>query len=76
MWSFSTFKDKRYWILLIPAIIFLVLFSVFASDFILERPYITLILIIIFIALFWSIYHMWRYFGDRKKNNADDSGDL
>lgn len=26
MWSFSTFKDKRYWILLIPFLITLVLF--------------------------------------------------
>lgn len=76
MRCFSTFKDKRYWILLIPSIIFLVLFAIFASDYILDRPYITLTLIIIFIALFWSTYHMWRYVGDRKKNNTDDSGDL
>lgn len=76
MWNFSTFKGKRYWILLIPAIIISVLFAVFAPDYILERPSITLILTIIFIALFWSTYHMWRYFGDRKKNNTDDSGDL
>lgn len=77
MWSFSTLKDKRYWILLILAIITLVLFIVFTPDDILEKPYFLPILIIIFTALFWSTYHIWKYFGDRKKmKNTNDSCDL
>lgn len=76
MWSFSTFKDKRYWILLTLAIIILVLFAVLAPDYILEIPNNTPILIIIFIVLFWSTYHIWKYFGDRNKNNMDNSADL
>ncbi len=76
MWSFSTFKDKRYWILLIPAIIILILFVVFIPDYILEKPYVSLILTLIFPTLFWSIYHIWKYFGYSKKmNNTDDSCD-
>ena len=76
MWSFHTFKDKRYWILLIPSIIISVLFSVFAADYILETPSIALISIIIYIILFWSTYHLWKYFGDRKKNATDEESDL
>ena len=77
MWSFNTFKDKRYWILLIPAIIILVLFAVFTPDYILEKTYVSPFLSIISIALFWSTYHLWKYFGDKKKrNNTDDSCDL
>lgn len=77
MWSFSTFKDKRYWILLIPAIIILGLLAVFTPDYILEKPYILLVLLFIFQALFWSTYHLWKYVGDKKKrNNKDDSCDL
>lgn len=72
----GTFRDRRYWILLILYIIILVLFAVLAPDYILEIPNITAILIIIFIVLFWSTYHIWRYFGDRNKNSMDDSGDL
>lgn len=77
MWSFSTFKDIRYWILLIPAIIILVLFAVFTPDYILEKPYIPPILGIIFIASFLSTYYIWRYFGDKKKrDNMDDSSNI
>ena len=72
MLSFSTVKDKRYLILLILAILILVLFAIFAPDNFLGKPYILLI----FMTLFWSTYHMWRYFGDKKKNNTDDSCDL
>ena len=38
MFSFQTFKDKRYWILLFPFIIILVAFSVFASNYFIENP--------------------------------------
>ena len=77
MWSFNTFKDKRYWILLIPAILtwscslFLPLI-IFLKKLMFRHFY-----HIISIALFWSTYHLWKYFGDKKKrNNTDDSCDL
>ncbi|WP_313894396.1 permease [Psychrobacillus sp.] len=77
MWSFSTFKDKRYWILLIPAIIILVLFAVFTPDYILEKSYVAPLLMLIPAALFWSTYHLWKYFGDKKKStNTGNSCDL
>lgn len=77
MWSFSTLKDKRYWILLILAIITLVLFVVFTPDYILNKTYVSPFLGLISTVLFWSIYHLWKYFGDKKKmNNTDDSCDL
>lgn len=69
MWSFSTFKDKRYWILLITAIIIFVLFAVFTPDYILEKPYLAPFTMLIGVALFWSTYHLWKYFGDIKKRN-------
>ncbi|QCR31920.1 permease [Lysinibacillus sp. SGAir0095] len=74
MWSFSTFKDKRYWILLIPAIIILFLFAVFTPDYILEETYGWSFLILIFLVLFWSTYHLWKYFGDKKKRHSTDDG--
>ncbi|WP_427138856.1 permease [Psychrobacillus psychrodurans] len=77
MWSFSIYKDKRYWILLITAIIILFLFAVFTPDYILEKTYVVPFSMPIFIVLFWSTYHLWKYFGDKKKrNNTDDSCDL
>ncbi|WP_332646674.1 permease [Lysinibacillus sp. 54212] len=74
MWSFSTFKDKRYWILLIPAITILVLFAVFTPDYILGKSYFLPIFLILYTGLFWSSYQLCTYFGDKKKmNNTDDS---
>ncbi|MEK5215850.1 permease [Psychrobacillus sp. FSL H8-0487] len=66
MWSFSTFKDKRYWILLITAIIIFVLFAVFTPDYILEKPYFAPFTMLIGVALFWSTYHLWKYFGEKE----------
>lgn len=77
MWSFSTFKDKRYWVLLILAIIILVLYAVFTPNYILEKPYIAPFTIIISGVLFWSTYHLWKYFGDKKKkDNTKDRHDF
>jgi len=67
MWSFSTFKDKRYWILLIPAIILLILFAFLTPDYILQRPFVAPLTILASAVLFWSTYHLWKYFGDKKK---------
>ena len=77
MWIFSTFNEKRYWILFIPTIIIFVVFIVFAPEYIFEKNYASLLLIFMFPILFWSTYHIWKYFGDKKKlNNTDDSCDL
>ena len=76
MWSFSTFKDKRYWILLILFIIILVILMVFKPDHFFEKNYVSPFIILIFPTSFWSIYHIWKYFGDKKKNITDDSSDL
>lgn len=74
MWSFTTFKDKRYWILLIPTIIILVLFAVLTPGYILEKTYFLPSFVFVFAALFWSTYHLWKYLGDKKKrNNTEDT---
>lgn len=54
MGSFNTFKDKRYWILLVPFIIILVLYIYFTPSYMLEKPYVSSLSILIFPALFWS----------------------
>ncbi|VDG97997.1 Uncharacterised protein [Lysinibacillus sphaericus] len=77
MWSFSTFKDKRYWILLIPAIIILILFAFFTPDYILQRPFVAPLTILLSGALFWSTYHVWKYFGDKKKkDHTEDNHEM
>ncbi len=77
MWSFSTFKDKRYWILLIPAIIILILFTFFTPDYILQKPMGAPLIILASPVLFWSTYHLWKYFGDKKqKNHTEDNHDI
>ncbi|MDA6131593.1 hypothetical protein OSK38_30020, partial [Escherichia coli] len=65
------FKDKRYWILLVPFLIILVCFVVFAStsDFFLEHTSIFPLFTILYVSLFWITYHLWKYFGDEKKKN-------
>ena len=69
MGSFNTFKDKRYWILLVPFIIILVLYIYFTPSYMLEKPYVSSLSILIFPTLFWSTYHLWKYFGDKKERN-------
>ena len=66
MFSFQTFKDKRYWILLFPFIIILVGFSVFASNYFTENPLTLSIFLLLNATLFWGIYHLWKYVGDKK----------
>ena len=67
MWSFSTFKDIRYWILLIPTIIILIVFAFFTPDYILQKPFVTPLTLLAGTVLFWSTYHLWKYSGDKKK---------
>jgi len=75
MFSFNTFKDKRYWILLLPTIIILILLAIFTSN-IYIFGYINVCFVLVLVALFWMTYHLWRYFGDKKKvNNLNDVHD-
>ncbi len=73
MGSFNTFKDIRYWILLVPFLIILVLYIYCTPSNFFEKPYVSSLAIFIFPTLFWSTYHLWRYFGDKKKRNAMES---
>lgn len=68
MFSFNTFKDKRYWILFLPTLIILVLLGIFSSNiYIFGYINLFLVLMLVLVALFWTIYHLWKYFGDKKK---------
>ena len=72
MWSFKTLKDKRYWILVIPAITIYILLAIFVPSSILENTPLLLISILIYVSLFWLTYHSWKYFGDKKKAGYKD----
>lgn len=74
MGSFNTFKDIRYWILLFPFIIILILYTYFTPSYILKKPYILALSLFIFPTLFWSTYHIWKYFRNKKKRNDMESG--
>ncbi|MEK4385828.1 permease [Solibacillus sp. FSL W7-1464] len=73
MWSFNTFKDIRYWMLLVPFLIILVLYIHFTPSYILEKPYVSALSLFIFPTLFWSTYHLWKHFGDKKERNDVES---
>lgn len=72
MFSFKTFTDKRYWILLLPFTMILVGFSVFGSTYFIENTYFLPFFLISYAALFWTTYHLWKYFGDKKDRNNND----
>ncbi|AMO85417.1 hypothetical protein B857_02652 [Solibacillus isronensis B3W22] len=72
MGSFNTFKDKRYWILLMPFLITMVLYVYFTPKNVLEKPNVSTLSILIFPTLFWSTYHLGKYFGDKKKRDSID----
>ncbi|MBM7663637.1 hypothetical protein JOC25_000093 [Solibacillus kalamii] len=72
MGSFNTFKDKRYWILLMPFLITMVLYVYFTPKNVLEKSYVSTLSILIFPTLFWSTYHLWKYFCDIKKRDSID----
>lgn len=69
MFSFQTFKDKRYWILLFPFIIILLLFSFFASNYFAENPLVMVLFLVLYVTLFWGTYHLWKYVGDKKRED-------
>lgn len=68
MFNFNTFKDKRYWILLLPFITIFVLLYIFISD---SNSKAFLILGFIDVALFWITYHLWKYFNEKRNTNDD-----
>jgi len=70
MFSFNTFKDKRYWILLFPFIIILLGVSFFLTAFIADNPLIIIIVLILFAISFWGTYHLWKYVGDKKQRDV------
>lgn len=77
MWSFNTFKDIRYWILLVPFLIILVLYIYCTPSNFFEKPYVSSFSIFIFPALFWSIYYLWNYLdGKKKRKNRGSNSDL
>lgn len=77
MGSFNTFKDKRYWILLMPFLITMVLYVYFTPKNVLEKSYVSTLSILIFPTLFWYTYHICKCFGDKKKRDSiDERGDL
>ena len=70
MFSFQTFKDKRYWILLFPFIIILVCFSVFAPNYFIGKPLMVPLFLLLNATLFWGTYHLWKYVGDKKHRDS------
>ena len=70
MFSFQTFKDKRYWILLFPFIIILVCFSVFAPNYFIGKPLMVPLFLLLNATLFWGTYHLWKYVGDKKHKDS------
>lgn len=64
MFSFETFKDKRYWIPLPPFIVIFVVISIFSSNLYVKNPIIVLILLLLNTILFWVTYHSWEYIGE------------
>lgn len=69
LFSFQTFKDKRYWTLLIPFVIILIGVSACASNYFEETPLMAPIFLLLYAMLFWGIYHLWKYIGDKKQGD-------
>ncbi|MCG3086578.1 permease [Sporosarcina cyprini] len=67
MFGFKAYKDKRYWILLIIFMTFLVSFIVFGPSEFFEKTLNVLLFWLLYGAAFWSLYYLWKYFGDKKK---------
>lgn len=58
MGSFNTFKEIRYWILLIPFLIILALYIYFTPSYIFQMLYVLALSLFIFPTLFRSTYHI------------------
>ncbi|MFD2211245.1 hypothetical protein ACFSMW_16170 [Virgibacillus halophilus] len=63
MFSFQTFKNKRYWILLLPFVMAIVLIYHFVPN-----QY-GLIQVFILIAAFWIIFHIWNFYSGKKSHH-------
>ncbi|WP_080846334.1 hypothetical protein [Cytobacillus gottheilii] len=68
MFSFHTFKDKRYWILLVPYLLVIIGIIIFGSSYFVGRPLMAPVFLLVSATLFWGTYHLWKYIGDRKGN--------
>lgn len=71
MFSFKTFKDKRYWILLVPYLILLLGVAVFGSNYFSENGFMLPIFMILYGSLFWISYYLWKYLSGKKKANQN-----
>ncbi|GKV56315.1 hypothetical protein NCCP2222_22620 [Sporosarcina sp. NCCP-2222] len=71
MFIFKPYKDKRYWILLITFLIFLVGFIVFVPSGFFEKNWNGLLFILFYGAAFWLLYYIWTYLGDKKRKSKD-----
>ncbi|RPF55403.1 hypothetical protein EDC24_0274 [Aquisalibacillus elongatus] len=65
---FKDFKNKRYWILMLPFLIIALLLFTFLPN---NYRYFSFLLIIVF----WVIYYSWNHF-ERKKNNPNKPEEL
>ncbi|TMN20836.1 hypothetical protein FFL34_00955 [Lentibacillus cibarius] len=65
----NTFKDKIYWILLLPFLTILVFLSIFIGD---SNTKAFLILGFIDVSLFWLTYYLWKYFSNKKRGSIKD----
>ncbi len=70
MFSFETFKDKRYWMLLPPFIIILVLLYIFTHGNLTTF----MILSLINIAIFWTTYHLWKFLSNKENKDNTNNG--
>lgn len=55
-----------------PFLITMVLYVYFTPKNVLEKPNVSTLSILIFPTLFWSTYHLWKYFGDKQKRDSID----
>ncbi|QVY62459.1 permease [Cytobacillus gottheilii] len=69
MFSFQTFKDKRYWILLLPFLIVYIVVAIFSSGYFTGKPILALLFPFLSVMLFWVTYHLWKYVGDKKRED-------
>lgn len=67
MFSFKTFKDIRYWILLVPTVILLLVLGLFTSNrYLFGSLNLFVLLMLGVVILFWTTYHLWKYVGDKR----------
>ncbi|MFC5734425.1 hypothetical protein [Cytobacillus gottheilii] len=68
MFSFQTFKDKRYWILLLPFLIVYIVVAIFSSGYFTGKPILALLFPFLSVMLFWGTYHLWKYVATKRED--------